>query len=119
MALDLKEDEKLILPAQQEVVLDKLWIRQIIINTPSPLAEGSVRIEYGPWSGDMSKDAVWRDINGNDTAKFLQLNDLYQTMIQCPELKTAFDAILAAMAPIKTIVDDRAAQSENPVTPQE
>lgn len=112
MALELKEEEKLVIPAKQEVVLDKLWIRQIIISTPSPLAEGSVRIEYGPWSGDMSKDAVWRDANGADTAKCLQLNDLYQTMVQCPELKAAFDAILASVAPVQAIVDERSKPKE-------
>lgn len=118
MALELKESDKIVIPAKQEVVLDKLWIRQIIINTPSPLSEGSVHIEYGPWSGDMTQDAVWRDADGKDTAKIIHLNDLYQTMVQCPELKAAFDAILAAMGPIQVIVDEINKPAE-PVEPVE
>jgi hypothetical protein len=112
MALSLKENEKLTIPATQEKILDKLWIRQIIIQTPSPLVEGSVKMEYGPWSGNMAEDAVWRDVDGNDITKFISINNLYSTMIECPELKFAFDAILSAILPLQAFLDAKESEVE-------
>lgn len=112
MAIDLDPANIVTLPAKAEVTLDKLWIRQIIIQTPSPLAEGSIRLEYGPWSGDMQQDAVWRNANGEDIAKIISLSDMYATMMEVPELYAAFDAILDAVKPIEKYLADKKAKEE-------
>lgn len=112
MAINLDPADVVTLPAKAEVVLDKLWIRQIIIQTPSPLAEGSVRLEYGAWSGDMQQDAIWRNANGDDIAKTISLSDMYATLASVPELNTAFNAILDAVKPIEKYLADKKAKEE-------
>lgn len=109
MAIDLDEKDVVTFPAKEEVILDKLWIRQILIQTPSPLAEGQVRLDYGPWSGNMQDDAVWRNDKGEDMTKYITLNELYATLSQIPELNTAFNAILDAVKPIQKYLEDKAA----------
>lgn len=109
MAIDLDQKDVVTLPAKEEVILDKLWIRQILIQTPSPLAEGQVRLDYGPWSGNMQDDAVWRNDKGEDMTKYITLNELYATLSQIPELNTAFNAILDAVKPIQKYLEDKAA----------
>jgi hypothetical protein len=110
MPIELKESEKLVIPATTEVVLDKLWIKTIVIQTPSPLTEGSIVMEYGPWSGKSDEDAKWRDANGNDTTKTVRIDDLYASMQECPELYTVFQAILAAVKPMETYLEEKAAR---------
>lgn len=109
MAIDLDPTDVVTLPATASVTLDKLWIRQIIIQTPSPLAEGSVRVEYGPWSGDMTKDPIWRNSAGEDIVKVISLSDMYATLALVPELNTAFNAILDAVKPVEKYIADKAA----------
>ena len=112
MALELDEKDKVVIPAKQEVVLDKLWIKQIVIQTPSPLAEGSIVLEYGPWDGDMQHDAVWRNASGEDITKRVQLSTLYASMMELPELYAAFDAILDAVKPLEAYIAQKEAQKE-------
>lgn len=108
MAIDLDQKDIVTLPAKEEVTLDKLWIKQILIHTPSPLSEGHVRLEYGPWSGDPTQDAVWRNDKGEDMTKYIYLNDLFATLSQIPELNTAFNAIVNAVKPIQQYLNDKA-----------
>lgn len=112
MPIDLNPADILTLPAKTEAVLDKLWIRQILIQTPSPLHEGSVTLEYGPWSGDMTQDAVWRNENLEDISKRIQLNEMYATLALVPELNAAFDAILDAVKPIEAYLAAKKAAEE-------
>lgn len=104
MALELNQEDILTIPAKNAVVLDKLWIKQIIIQTPSPLKEGSIVLEYGPWDGDMQHDAVWRNTSGEDVTKRIQLSTLYASMMEVPELYAAFNAILDAVKPLEAYV---------------
>jgi len=102
MALSL--DKSITIASKPEVVLEKLWIRQIVISTPSPLMEGSILLEYGPWSGDITKDAVWRNSDGEDITKKIELSTLYGAMLEVPELMIAFNAILDALKPVESYV---------------
>jgi hypothetical protein len=104
MALELNQEDILTIPAKEAVVLDKLWIKQIIIQTPSPLTEGSVVLEYGPWDGNMQHDAVWRNASGEDVTKRIQLSTLYASMMEVPELNAAFNAILDTVKPLEAYV---------------
>jgi hypothetical protein len=112
MPIELKESEKLVIPAKEQVTLDKLWIKQIVIQTPSPLMEGSIKMEYGAWSGNPAEDAVWRDADGNDITKTVNITDLYASMAECPELYTVFQSILAAIKPMEVYLEEKAAKLE-------
>lgn len=112
MPIELKEEDKVVIPATNEVVLDKLWIKQIIITTPSPLTEGSIVMEYGPWDGDRAHDAVWRDKDGKDTTKAVRIQDLYATMYECPELYTVFLAIINSVKPMEAFLEAKEAKKK-------
>ena len=89
--------EPIVIPVKEETVLTKAWFRQIIINTPGPIHPASIVAEYGPWSGDVSKDAVWRDGQGNDLAERLVIDDLWAYRAAVPELNAAYQAIITAI----------------------
>ena len=109
MPIPLKPEEIVTIQATSAVVADKLWIRQIIINTPGPTQEGSVMLEYGPWTGGLTAGSViWRDDAGNDTVRRIQINDLYAAKTQCPELQNVYDAIVNGIPAISVFVDSRA-----------
>lgn len=112
MPIELKESEVVTIPARKEVVLDKLWIRSIVIQTPSPLTEGAITLEYGVWSGDRTADAVWRDGDGNDIAKTIAIPDIYATMAECPELYTVFAAIIGSIKPMEAYLEAKAVRIE-------
>lgn len=101
MTIPLKEAEVVNLPPTDAVVADKVWISSITINTPSPQREGSILLSYFPWVGDRSKEPVRALPNGTSTERFVQINQMYRALSECPELKFVFDTILANVVAIR------------------
>lgn len=89
-----------VIPETRPEVLNYIWIRQIVITTPSPLhLDQSVAVaECGPWSGDPEKDAVWRDDHGRDIAKQIRLDNIYAYAEVLPSVKSALTAMRTAVA---------------------
>ena len=105
--------ETVVLPPVDTKTLEYIWIRQIIITTPSPLhLDQSMAVaEYGPWSGDMAEDAVWRDRNLNDLAKTVRETNIYELAEKLPSVKTAMSAIRVAVADIINYQIEEAAKA--------
>jgi len=116
MGIPLKETEVAVIPTKSEVVAPVMWINQILIRCPGPDLEGSVVMEYVPMTTD--KKIVARGPNQEDLTKTLRVDTLYADMAQCPELYTAFMAILAAVPALQTYLEAKAAAAaaaqENP-----
>ena len=100
MGILLKESDVAVIPTKSEVVAPVMWINQILIRCPGPDHEGSVVMEYVPMTED--KKLVARGPNGEDLTKVIRVDELYADMAQCPELYTAFMAILGAVKPLET-----------------
>lgn len=99
MGVLLKQDDIAVIPPVAEVVAPVMWINQILIRCPGPEYEGSVVMEYVPMTED--KKIIARGSNGEDLTKAIRVDELYTDMAQCPELYTAFMAILAAVKPLE------------------
>lgn len=100
MGIPLKQEDVAVIPTKSEVVAPVMWINQILIRCPAPNYEGSVVMEYVPMTED--KVVVARGPNGEDLTKTIRVDELYADMAQCPELYTAFMAILATVKPLET-----------------
>ena len=102
------------IPETRPQVLNYIWIRQIVITTPSPLhLDKSVAVaEYGPWSGDPDKDAVWRDDHGNDIAKQIKLDNIYSYAEVLPSVKAALSAMRSAVADMIRYEIERSIQTQ-------
>lgn len=118
MGIPLKQEDVAVIPTKSEVVAPVMWINQILIRCPGPEYEGSVVMEYVPMTED--KKIVARGPNGEDLTKTIRVDELYKDMAQCPELYTAFMAILAAVKPLEAyLVAKEAARVAALETPQE
>lgn len=118
MGIPLKQEDVAIIPTKSEVVAPVMWINQILIRCPGPEYEGSVVMEYVPMTED--KKVVARGPNGEDLTKTIRVDELYKDMAQCPELYTAFMAILAAVKPLEAyLAAKEAARVAALETPQE
>ncbi len=113
MVIELKQEDVAVIPPKQEVVASLMWITQMIIRSPGPDYEGSVVIEYVPMTSD--KKIVARGTNGEDLTKSIKVDELYKDMQSCPELATAFGAILAAVKPLEAYLAVKNAPAEEPV----
>lgn len=88
------------IPPVEAKTLPYIWIRECVIRTPSPLHldQATATAEYGPWSGDMTQDAVWRDAQLNDLAKRVHIANLYDFADAVPSMKVAMAAVRQAIA---------------------
>ncbi len=107
MGIPLKETEVAVIPQTTEVVAPVMWINQILIRCPGPDMEGSVVMEYVPMTAD--KKIVARGPNQEDLTKTLKVEELYADMAKCPELYTAFMAILAAVPALRAYLEAKEA----------
>jgi len=112
--MPIQSVETVVLPPVDTKTLEYIWIRQIIITTPSPLhLDQSMAVaEYGPWSGNMSEDAVWRDRDLNDLAKTVREVNIYALAEVLPSVKTAMAAMRVAVADIINYQIEQAAAAE-------
>lgn len=110
MGIPLKQEDVAVIPQKTEVVAPVMWINQILIRCPGPDYEGSVVMEYVPMTED--KKIVARGPNGEDLTKVIRIDTLYADMAQCPELYTAFMAILAAVKPIEVYLAAKESQNQ-------
>lgn len=104
----LEEKDVVVVPPKAEtVVAPVMWITDMIIRCPKPQTEGSVTLNYIPMTADGV--LVEHDADGNNTKRAVVVDNLYETMGECQELAAAFQAIIAAVLPIKAIIDKREA----------
>ena len=95
--MPINAPEPTVIPAVPEKQLPALWFRQFIMNIPSPTMPAPMTCEYGPWSGDLTEDPVWRDRNGNDLAKQLVIPDIWAMRAAVPSFDAAYRAFLTAI----------------------
>lgn len=94
MPIELEDKDKLTVPAAPEVVAPLMWIESLSMNFPNPDQEASLNMRYYPMTTDRK---VIRNVNGIDQGKSFNSNTLYADMGDCPELATAFNAVIAAV----------------------
>jgi hypothetical protein len=109
--LPLREDEKVTLPARQQIVADLKWIKAITIVCPSPTEEGRVQIEYVPMT--RNGQLILKDDAGQNTTRTVGTESLYSDKEQVPELAAAFTAFLACIGPMERFDLERSGQFEN------
>lgn len=110
MGIPLKQEDVAVIPQKTEVIAPVMWINQILIRCPGPDYEGSIVMEYVPMTED--KKIVSRGPNSEDLTKTIRVDELYADMAQCPELYTAFMAILATVKPLEAYLAAKAAAAQ-------
>lgn len=106
MPIELLDTDKLTVPASPEVVAPLMWIESMSMNFPGPDQEASLNMRYYPMTADKK---VIRNVNGVDQGKSFNSNTLYADMNDCPELATAFSAVIAAVPALGKLYADRKA----------
>lgn len=96
MAIVIPVDEVVSIPAKQAVVADKLWVTQLVILTPTPGGPTQAILEYRPWAGE-GTDPIGQDADGNDVAKRVVLNNVFEVAAKVPQIGFAMQAILNAV----------------------
>ena len=106
MPIELLDADKLVVPPTPEVVAPLMWIESMSMNFPGPTQEGSLNMRYYPMTVDQK---VIRNVDGVDQGKSFNSNTLYADMADCPELATAFAAVIAAVPALGQLYADRKA----------
>lgn len=106
MPIELLDSDKLTVPASPEVVAPLMWIESMSMNFPGPDQEASLNMRYYPMTADKK---VIRNVNGVDQGKSFNSSTLYADMNDCPELATAFAAVIAAVPALGKLYADRKA----------
>lgn len=105
MPVFLNEEDILTIPQTSEVVANIMWIESLTIVAPGPGQEAAIALAYYPMTeGNI---VVKVDENGFTTKRYVVLDNVFATMQECPELATAFTAILACILPVKAILAAR------------
>jgi hypothetical protein len=102
--IPLPSGEELLIPPREAVVANRTWISSIVIRTPSPLQEGSIVLEYHPWTGDRKDHPIRFTPDGKETTKVVELPRMYAALPGCPALKKIFDTLLENIEAVREYV---------------
>tara|TARA_R100001510_G_scaffold30020_1_gene26681 strand:- start:358 stop:762 length:405 start_codon:yes stop_codon:yes gene_type:complete len=106
----IPRDEPFVVPASPEETYDSVWLRSINIYAPNTSTaaptEGSLNIEMLPYDGSNQKVLITADNEGVEYINVPnRVNDrkpFWQCVDEVPEVKTAMDAIIAAIPALRT-----------------
>lgn len=107
MPITLLDRDILTVPASTEVVAPLMWIDSMQFHFAGPAKEGSLSLRYYPMTADYK---VIRTVDGVDQAKFVNTNTFYADKDACPELDTAFQAVIVAVPAFGKMLEQRAAE---------
>lgn len=92
--MPLQNTEPLVIPATEEKTYPHLWLYNTIIHAPS-VNNGSIVIETLPYNGDS------QEIGSGANMVPIHTNKLWEAIEEVPEVKTAMNAIFAAIEPLR------------------
>ena len=103
-------EEPFVVPASAEETFDSVWIKSINIFSPNTSevapTKGSIDIEMLPYDAENKKVFASSDNEGatyiNVPNKVNGRKTFWQAVDEVPEVKTAMDAILAAIPALRT-----------------
>lgn len=106
--MPITSDTPLEIPATKKKVYDQLFIYNLVAHAPSTTT-GKIRIELLPF------DSTTGDLGPSENMLTLETNELWKCIAEVPEVKAAFDAIIAAIPAVKTWVAAQEELKNNPV----
>lgn len=106
--MPLQNTETLVIPATEEKTYPHLWLYNTIIHAPST-SGGRILIETLPYNSDK------KEIGSGANMVPIATDKLWQAVEEVPEVKTAMNAIFAAVEPLRAWI---AAQNQ-PVVEEE
>ena len=106
----IPREEPFVVPASAEETFDSVWIKSVNIFSPNTAeaepTEGNIGIEMLPYDAENKKVLVSPD---NEGATYIHVPNnvngrktFWQAVDEVPEVKTAMDAILAAIPALRT-----------------
>ena len=119
-------EEPFIVPASAEETFDSVWIKSINIFSPNTAeaepTEGNINIEMLPYDAENKKVLVTADFEGatyiNVPNRLNGKKTFWQAVDEVPEVKTAMDAILAAIPALRTWANTPPPEPDPPVDPE-
>jgi len=100
----IQSEETIVIPPVQAKSYNSLWIYNLSFHAPTP-QNGRMKAEFLPYN------EVTKEIGPADYLQTVQTDKLWQAVEAVPEVKTAFEAIVAAVGPLKAWIK---AQAELP-----
>lgn len=92
----LVNDNPVVIPAKEEEVYPHLWVNHISVTTTA-VGEGRVTICIVPYNAETQKINL-----DSSVSQVISTDRLWEALNAVPEVRTAMNAILASVQPLKT-----------------
>ena len=101
----LEKTEPLIIQATSEKEFPHEWVSNFLVHCPS-LTSGRAKFELLPYNSST------KEIGEGKYMETLEVDDLFACVTEVPEAYAAYNAILAAIEPIRAWVESRRAEQQ-------
>jgi hypothetical protein len=96
----IQAEQTITIPAVPQKTFGEQWVFNLVVQAPTPTS-GSVSIELLPYNSQTG------EIGPLDLSKSISTDKLWEAIQEVPEMATAFNAVIAAVPPMKAWIESK------------